>query len=110
MGIKDGDEVRMENQDGYRSMPIKVKVTPGIRPDCVYVPHGFGSRSKHLTKTFGKGASDQFMITRFEADPFMGASSHRTSFVRLVKGGKVLDIPELVPVPKEIPRYRLKKA
>ena len=110
LGIKDGEEVVMENQHGYRSMPIKVKVTPGIRPDCVYVPHGFGSRSKHLSKTFGKGASDQFMITEYEADPFMGASSHRTSFVRLVKGDKVLDIPELVALPRELPRYQVKKA
>ncbi len=109
IGIKDGESVILENQDGYRSFPIKVKVSPGIRPDCVYMAHGFGSRSKLLTKTYGKGASDQYLITEYENDPFMGASSHRTSFVRIIKGNKVLDIPELSPVPSELPRYQIRK-
>ncbi len=110
MGLKDGEEVQLENQDGARSLPIKLKVTPGIRPDAVYMAHGYGSRSKQLTKAYEKGASDQFVITRYENDPFMGASSHRTNFVRIVKGKKILDIPDLCPVPPQIPRFQLKHA
>ncbi len=107
-GIKDGEEIRLENQDGHRSWPIKVKVTPGIRPDTAYMSHGFGSRSKHLSNAYKKGASDQFMITEYEDDPFMGASSHRTNFIRIVKADKVVNLPELCPPPKEIPRFTIK--
>ncbi len=110
LGIKDGDEIVLENQDGKRSFPVKAKVTPGIRPDCIYLPHGFGSLSQKLSRAYKKGASDQFLITHYVQDPFMGASSHRTSFVRIVKDGKVLNIPELRPVPPEIPRFELAAA
>ncbi|NDY43262.1 molybdopterin-dependent oxidoreductase [Dissulfurirhabdus thermomarina] len=106
LGIADGDTIVLENQDGKRSLEVKAKVTPGIRPDAIYLPHGFGSRSKRLTRAYGKGASDQFLITHYENCPFTGASSHRTSFVRIVKGGKALDIPELRPLPREIPRFK----
>jgi len=109
MGLKTGDIVIMENQDGYKSLPIAIKVTPGIRPDTVYLPHGFGSRSPRLTKAYLQGASDQFMNTYYVNDPFFGGSSHRTNFVRLIKDGKVLEFPELRPVPPEIPRYKIQK-
>ncbi len=110
IGVKDGDSVIMENQDGYKSNPVKVMVTPGIRPDTVYLAHGFGSRSPLLTKTYKKGASDQFMITNYEQDPFMGASGHRSNFICLIKDGKKLGIPELRPLPPEIPRFEIRKA
>lgn len=110
MGLKDGEEVVLENQDSVKSLPIKLKVTPGIRADAVYMAHGYGSRSKMMTKAFRKGASDQFMITEYENDPYMGASSHRTDFVRIVKGSRVIDIPDLCPVPPQIPRFELNKA
>ncbi|OCC14912.1 Molybdopterin oxydoreductase (polysulfide/thiosulfate), catalytic subunit A [Dissulfuribacter thermophilus] len=110
IGVKDGDEIILENQDGYKSNPIKAKVTPGIRPDCIYIAHGFGSKSKHLTKTYGKGASDQFLITNNQNDPFMGSTSKRTNFVKIIKGNKSLAIPEIRPVPNEIPRFQAKRA
>lgn len=111
LGLKDGDEVILENQDGYRSEdPVKIFVTPGIRPDAVYLPHGFGSRSPMLTRAYKKGVSDTFLITHYENEPMMGASSHRNNFVRFIKDGKVLNIPELRPVPPEIPRFEIKKS
>ncbi len=110
LGISMDEEVVLENQDGKRSNPIKVLVTPGIRPDAVYMAHGFGSKSPHLSRAYGKGAADGFLITETVADPFIGATSKRTNFVRIVKGGKVLDIPELIPVPAELPKYVLKNA
>ncbi len=109
IGVKDGDTVVIENHAGKQSYPVKVKVTPGIRPDAVYLPHGFGSTSPLLTKAYKKGASDEFLITNYEADPFMGASSHRTDFVRLIKDGKTLNIPEIKPLPPDIPRFEMKK-
>ena len=33
------------NQDGVRSQPAKLKVTQRIRPDCVFVVHGYGHTS-----------------------------------------------------------------
>ncbi len=110
LGLKDGDEVILENQDGTRSDPIKIFVTPGIRPDAVYLAHGFGSRSPMMTRAYKKGVSDTFLMTHYENDPMMGASSHRNNFVRFIKDGKVINIPELRPVPPEIPRFELKKS
>ena len=110
LGIKDGEKVVLENEKGHRSEPIAAKVTPGIRPDAIYIVHGYGSRSKHLTKAYKKGASDSFLITTCVSDPFVGSTSHRTSFVRIIKANKVLNIPELRPVPSEIPRFKMKRA
>ncbi len=110
LGLKTGDEVFLENQDGHRSeRPVKVFVTPGIRPDAVYLPHGFGSRSPMLKTGYAQGVSDTFLITHYEQEPMMGASSHRNNFVRFIKDGKVLSIPELRPVPPEIPRFEIRK-
>lgn len=110
LSIKNEEEIILENQDGKRSNPIKVLVTPGIRPDTVFMYHGFGSKSKHLSRAYGKGAADGFLMTNVVQDPFIGADSKRTNFVRIIKGGKTLNIPELVAVPKEIPRYESKIA
>ncbi len=110
LGIKNDEKIILENQDGKRSNPIKVLVTPGIRPDAVFMYHGFGSKSKQLSRAYGKGAADGFMMTNVVQDPFIGADSKRTNFVRIVKDGKALNIPELVAVPKEIPRYPSKIA
>ena len=105
LGIKNNEEVILENQDGKRSNPIKTLVTPGIRADTVFMYHGYGSKSKHLTRTYGKGAADGFLMTNVVADSFIGADSKRTNFVRIIKGGKTLNIPELVSIPDEIPRF-----
>ena len=96
MRIMDGDELFLENQDGFRSIqPVKIKVTPGIRVDCVYMAHGFGSRSPHLNTGFLKGVSDAFIMTRSGLDPVSGCRGMRINFVRFVKKGKTLDIPML---------------
>ena len=110
LGVKNNEEIVLENQDGKRSNPIKTLVTPGIRPDTVFMYHGFGSKSKHLSRAYGKGASDGFLMTNVVEDSFIGADSKRTNFVRIIKGGKTLNIPELVSVPAEIPRFKSKIA
>ena len=85
MGVRDGDRVPLENQDGVRSLPILVKVTEGIRSDCAYMVHGFGHRSKALHRAYGQGASDTTLITRVAVDPLMGGTGMRVNFVRPVK-------------------------
>ncbi len=85
MGLADGNYVTLVNQDGARSNPIKAKVTERIREDCVYMIHGFGTKSKALKKAFQKGADDQGLVTRYAVDPICGGTGMRVNFVRINK-------------------------
>ena len=84
-GLKDGDLVYVENQDGYRTGPIKVKATQRIRPDVVFMSHGFGRNEPQLSLANGRGASDATLISRYVLDPISGGAGMRVNFVRLVK-------------------------
>jgi thiosulfate reductase / polysulfide reductase chain A len=86
LGLKDGDRVALENQDGVRSEPVRVKVTEGIRGDAAYLVHGFGHRSRALHRAYKKGISDTSLMTRATVDPLMGGTGMRVNFVRPVKG------------------------
>jgi len=77
--------VVLENQDGVRSLPIKLHVTEGIRHDCVFMVHGFGHRSKKLRRAYARGASDTGLMTRVQVDPIMGGTGMRVNFVRVLK-------------------------
>ena len=83
LGLKSGDYVRLRNQDGDVSDRIQVKATERIRPDCVYMVHGFGHTSKGLRFAFKKGASDAQMITRYKTDPLMGGTGVNVNFVSI---------------------------
>jgi len=80
-GLATGDRVRLRNQDGVLSDPIKVRATQAIRADCVYMVHGFGHTSKMLRRALGRGASDAGLITRYETDPLMGGTGMNVNFV-----------------------------
>ena len=80
-GLASGDRVRLVNQDGVVSEPIRVKATQRIRTDCVYLVHGFGHSAKGLARAFGKGASDAQLITRYAVDPLMGGTGMNVNFV-----------------------------
>ncbi len=84
-GLQDGQYVWLENQDGARSGPIKIKVTQRIRPDAVFMAHGFGQQAPGLTRANGKGASDTQLQTRYVLDPISGGAGMRVNFVRIVK-------------------------
>ena len=84
-GVANGDYVWLDNQDGVRSGPIKVKATPRIRSDAVFMVHGFGQASPGLTRTVGKGASDAQLQTSYKLDPISGGAGMRVNFVRIVK-------------------------
>jgi len=43
--------------------------------------HGFGHTNKHLSRAYGKGASDSELITRVHLDPIMGGTGMRGNFV-----------------------------
>ena len=86
LGLKEGDRVSLVNQDGIKSRTTtSVKVTPGIREDCVYLHHGFGSMNPELTVGCNKGVDDQSLITKIAVDPETGAHGMRNNFVKLVK-------------------------
>ncbi|MCP4308312.1 MAG: molybdopterin-dependent oxidoreductase [bacterium] len=87
LGVKDGDYVMLENQDGARSGPVQVKATQRIRSDAVFMVHGFGHNSPGLTRANGKGASDTKLQTRYKLDPISGGAGMRVNFVRLDKEG-----------------------
>ena len=82
-GLRTGDRVRLRNQDGVVSDPIQVLATERIRPDCVYMVHGFGHTATRLRRALGKGASDAQLITRYQTDPLMGGTGMNVNFVSL---------------------------
>jgi thiosulfate reductase/polysulfide reductase chain A len=84
-GLKEGDRVMLVNQDDARSGPIRVKATRRIRPDCIYLVHGWGTLEKGLTNAYGKGASDSDLVTRYRTDPIMGGTGMNVNFVRFEK-------------------------
>jgi len=81
MELESGDYVRLRNQDGVLSNRVKVRVTEAIRPDCVYMVHGFGHTARGLRSTYGRGASDSQLITRYATDPLMGGTGTNINFV-----------------------------
>ncbi|MCL2790388.1 MAG: molybdopterin-dependent oxidoreductase [Desulfobulbus sp.] len=88
LGLKEGDTVALINQDNVKSRTTTtVKVTPGIRQDCVYIYHGFGSRNPELTVGHDRGIDDQSLITKLAVDPESGSYGMRNNFVKLVKVG-----------------------
>lgn len=80
-GLKNGQKIKLKNQDGVLSDPVKVKVTERIRKDCVYIVHGFGQKSRALRSTYRKGASDAELITKYTTDPLMGGTAMNVNFV-----------------------------
>lgn len=80
-GIKNGDRIKLKNQDGVVSDPIKVKATERIRQDCVFMVHGFGQKSRQLRSTYKKGASDAELVTKYNTDPLMGGTAMNVNFV-----------------------------
>ena len=87
LGLRDGERVTLENQDGAREGPIRLKVTPRIRPDAVYVVHGFGHRAPGMRRANGRGASDTALQTRYALDPISGGAGMRVNFVRILREG-----------------------
>lgn len=85
LGLKNGDRVILENQDGAKSGPIQVKVTPRIRQDAVFMVHGFGHNAPGLTRAHQRGASDAALQTRYVLDPISGGAGLRVNFVKLVR-------------------------
>lgn len=83
LGLKNGEMVVLINQDQVRSEPLPLKATQRIRPDCVYMVHGYGHDAPGLRFAKGRGASDSKLITRYVTDPIMGGTGMNVNFVRI---------------------------
>ena len=82
--VRSGDLVMLENQDGVRSGPVRIKVTERIRGDAVFLVHGWGHTARGLRYARGRGASDSELTTRYKTDPIMGGTGMNVNFVRIV--------------------------
>jgi thiosulfate reductase/polysulfide reductase chain A len=82
VGISDGDWMEMASAIGQ--VKLKAKVTPEIRPDCVFMLHGYGKRSQWQRLVAGKGGCDTQLIETAWDKVSGGAAMHET-FVRVRK-------------------------
>ncbi|MCP4135786.1 MAG: molybdopterin-dependent oxidoreductase [bacterium] len=82
--INNGQYIQLKNQDGTISNKVKVRVTERIRPDCVFMVHGFGHTQKKMKRSYNKGADDTALMTKISVDPIMGGNGIRNNFVTLV--------------------------
>ena len=93
IGLTDGDTVGFINSEGVKSTTTTtVKVTAGIRKDCVYMYHGYGSANPLMSIGVGAGVDDTSLITKVAVDPESGCHGMRNNFVKLIKNGKVLEL------------------
>lgn len=83
MGISSGDEVLMRNRTGGEAR-IKAQVTEGIRPDCVYFAHGYGSLSQGKPLVYGRGAT-QAQILESHYEPISGNALFHETIVEIRK-------------------------
>ena len=83
-GLRNGQYVRLKNQDGVVSNPVRVRITERIRPDSVYLPHGYGHNAKNLSLAHGRGADDSSLMTNVPIDPIMGGTGMRANYVTFV--------------------------
>ena len=81
LGIKDSD--RVEVASGAGSIRIKALVTPKIRPDCVFMQHGFGKRSPWLRLANSGGSDSQLLETGW--DKVSGGAAMHETFVKVRK-------------------------
>jgi thiosulfate reductase / polysulfide reductase chain A len=81
LGIRDAD--RLEVASGAGSIRIKARVTPKIRPDCVFMQHGFGKRSPWLRLANSGGSDTQLLETAW--DKVSGGAAMHETFVKVRK-------------------------
>ena len=85
LGISNGTYVQLRNPAGVRSNRIRVRVTQRIRPDSVFLVHGFGHRDPRLRLAQGAGADDAELMDNVKIDPIMGGTGMRASYVTLIR-------------------------
>lgn len=74
LGVKNGQMVLIRSRVGQ--IELKAKYTETMREDCVMVAHGFGHRSRLLTKAFGKGVRDGDVVPGASIDDFVATKNY----------------------------------
>jgi thiosulfate reductase/polysulfide reductase chain A len=82
LGIADGELVEVASAAGR--VQVKARVTQEIRPDCVFMLHGYGKRSKWQKLVCGVGASDAELLET-AWDQVSGAAALHETFVTVRK-------------------------
>ncbi|MFZ1614458.1 MAG: molybdopterin-dependent oxidoreductase [Holophaga sp.] len=82
MGIRTGDWLEVASTSG--KVKIQARVTDEIRPDCVFMLHGFGKKSPWLKRTFNNGAADAVLLET-AWDKVSGNAAMHETFVSIVK-------------------------
>ncbi|HSN69605.1 MAG TPA: molybdopterin-dependent oxidoreductase [Thermoanaerobaculia bacterium] len=91
LGVEEGDLVRVRSRANAITLPAHL--SSGIRSDCVCVPHGFGHRSRLMTKAFGKGERDSDLVPSQSMDEIIarrdvgGAAAIMDAVVALERAG-----------------------
>jgi len=80
MGLRDGQMVKVKSKVGEGT--LKLEVTEKIRPDCVYMAHGFGVISKGQSLIYGRGACDAALIEE-KLEPISGNVAMHQTFVEI---------------------------
>src|SRR5215469_9783555 len=82
LGVADGQLVEASSTAG--SVRLKARITQEIRPDCVFMLHGFGKRAKWQRLVAGVGACDaQLLETAW--DKVSGNAALHETFVKVRK-------------------------
>jgi thiosulfate reductase/polysulfide reductase chain A len=81
LGIAAAD--RVEVASGVGSVRLKAQVTPKIRPDCVFMQHGYGKRSPWLRLANSGGSDAQLLETAW--DKVSGGAALHETFVKVRK-------------------------
>jgi thiosulfate reductase/polysulfide reductase chain A len=82
LGVASGDLVEVASSSGVVRLPARV--TDEIRPDCVFMLHGFGKKSGMLSLAHGNGASDSEVLTT-AWDTVSGNAAFHETFVTVKK-------------------------
>ncbi len=86
LGLKDGDWVQVKSMVGGGR--IRVRLTEGLHPSCVWLPSGYGVFSKHLETAYDVGLSyNDFLPTYF--DPTVGHVMSSEVIVQVSKASEV---------------------
>jgi thiosulfate reductase/polysulfide reductase chain A len=90
LGLEPDDPVMVANDHGDETGPLPLKVTERMPDWSVYMVHGFGHRSRGLSRADHRGASDTDLIDAYAVDPISGTTGMRTQFVKVrAAAGKV---------------------
>ncbi|MBI4918021.1 MAG: molybdopterin-dependent oxidoreductase [Acidobacteria bacterium] len=85
LGVASGDLVEVRSDVGV--VRLKARVTEEIRPDCVFMLHGFGKKSRTMRLAYDNGACDaDVLVTAMDA--VSGNAAFHETFVRVAKVGE----------------------